>query len=68
MKESFSLLNNVETKTRCELWLESLKKSAEKTNDMFGTKITVDWRNDPNFGEGGKENVKGSNIINSRSV
>lgn len=39
--------NNVETVTRCELWLDSLKKSAEETNQMFGTKITVDWRHKP---------------------
>ena len=36
--------NNAETITKCELWLEELKKSAEKTNSMFGTTITVDYR------------------------
>ena len=36
--------NNIETVTKCELWLEELKKSAEKTNSMFGTTITVDYR------------------------
>lgn len=36
--------NNAETITKCELWLEELKKSAEKTNTMFGTTITVDYR------------------------
>ena len=36
--------NNIETMTKCELWLEELKKSAEKTNAMFGTTITVDYR------------------------
>lgn len=39
--------NNVETVTRCELWLESLKKSATETNNMFGTNIRVDWRHKP---------------------
>jgi hypothetical protein len=39
--------NNIETITRCELWLEQLKKSAENTNAMFGTEVTVDWRHDP---------------------
>ena len=39
--------NNVETTTRCELWLDSLKECSEKTNAMFGTDITVDWRHDP---------------------
>ena len=40
--------NNIETMTRCELWLETLKKSAEETNRMFGTTISVNWRYDPN--------------------
>ena len=39
--------NNVETITRVELWMEELKKSAERTNEMFGTDISVDWRHDP---------------------
>ena len=38
--------NNIETVTKCELWLEQLKKSAEATNKMFGTDISVDWRHD----------------------
>ena len=50
--------NNIETKTRCELWLESLKKSAEDTNNMFGTSITVDWRNKPTEEQGVTENEK----------
>ena len=36
--------NNIETISKCELWLEELKKSAKRTNEMFGTKISVDWR------------------------
>lgn len=39
--------NNIETKSRCELWLESLQESAEKTNAMFGTSVSVTWRNNP---------------------
>lgn len=39
--------NNIETITKCELWLESLKKSCTETNNMFGTTISVDWRHDP---------------------
>ena len=39
--------NNVETMTKCELWLEQLKECAKKTNAMFGTSITVDWRHSP---------------------
>lgn len=39
--------NNVETATRCELWLDELKKSCEKTNTMFSTSLSVDWRVNP---------------------
>lgn len=39
--------NNVETATRCELWLDNLKKACERTRDMFGIEISVDWRVDP---------------------
>ena len=38
--------NNIETITRCELWLEQLKKSAEETKAMFGINVSVDWRHD----------------------
>lgn len=57
--------NNVETTTRCELWLDSLKKCAEDTNSMFDTDITVDWRHDP--GEV-KTDEQGSNTLDTRSV
>ena len=39
--------NNVETATRCELWLENLKMACERTNAMFGINVSVDWRVDP---------------------
>ena len=39
--------NNVETATRCELWLETIKKQLEKANKMFGLRLAVDWRVDP---------------------
>ena len=53
--------NNVETATRCELWLESIKKGVDKANSMFGLSISVDWRVNPqteiNDGwEGDKDN------------
>lgn len=40
--------NNVETATRCELWLESIRKGIQKANDMFDLNISVDWRVNPN--------------------
>ena len=36
--------NNVETASKCALWLEQLQESVKKTNDMFGLNISVDWR------------------------
>lgn len=39
--------NNVETATRCELWLETLRKGIEKANTMFDLSLSVDWRVNP---------------------
>lgn len=38
--------NNIETNSNAEMWLERFKKDSEKTNKMFGTKISVEWRGD----------------------
>lgn len=40
--------NNVETATRCELWLESIRKGIKKANSMYGLDLSVDWRVNPN--------------------
>lgn len=40
--------NNTETATRCELWLESIRRGIEDANNMFGLTLAVDWRVDPN--------------------
>ena len=40
--------NNTETATRCELWLESIRRGLEDANNMFGLSLSVDWRVDPN--------------------
>ena len=39
--------NNVETATRCELWLETVRKEFEKANAMFGLNLSVNWRVNP---------------------
>ena len=39
--------NNVETATRCELWLETLRKGIDKANNMFDLSLAVDWRVNP---------------------
>ena len=45
--------NNVETATRCELWLETLRKGIDKANSKYDLEISVDWRVNP--GDAGKE-------------
>ena len=39
--------NNVEVATRCELWLETVRKEFNKANKMFDLKLSVDWRVNP---------------------
>ena len=39
--------NNVETITRCDMWLDSWKQSCEEANKMFGLDLSVDWRVKP---------------------
>ena len=41
--------NNVEVKLWADLALESLKEGCKKTEDMFGIKISVDWRYKEDF-------------------
>lgn len=36
--------NNIDTKTKSELWLETMKADIEKVNKMFDLNITVDFR------------------------
>ena len=50
--------NNVETATRCELWLDSLRKGLKTANNMFGLSLSVDWRVRPETAsEGEREEV-----------
>lgn len=39
--------NNVETATRSELWLETIRKELDKANKMFDLSLSVDWRVNP---------------------
>lgn len=48
--------NNVETYSKCALWLEQLQESCRKTRAMFGIDIDVDWREIPDTQGGGAEN------------
>lgn len=52
--------NNIDTKTKATVWLETLKSGIEKTNEMFNLNISVKFR----FNERGVENVD----LNTRNV
>ena len=39
--------NNVETATRCELWLDSIRKGIDRANAMYNLNLSVDWRVNP---------------------
>ena len=39
--------NNVETATRCELWLDSIRKGIDRANAMYNLSLSVDWRVNP---------------------
>lgn len=39
--------NNIETYSKCEFWLDSLKRGCEKARKMFDIDIGVKWRNPP---------------------
>lgn len=39
--------NNVETSSRCEMWLEEIRKGLTKANEKYKLNMTVDWRVNP---------------------
>ena len=39
--------NNVETSSRCEMWLEEIRKGLTKANEKYKLDLRVDWRVDP---------------------
>ena len=47
-------VGNSECKTRADMWMETLKLGCDKVNEMFGdrleTKLSVNWRYDPDQG------------------
>lgn len=53
--------NNVETASKCELWLDTILEGCEKAVQMFDIELSADWRYKP-----GKEVVK--NVDNSHNV
>lgn len=42
--------NNIETYSKCAMWLENLQDACKRVNDMFGLSISVRWRKIPEIG------------------
>ena len=42
--------NNIETYSKCAMWLENLQDACKRVNDMFGLSIAVHWREIPEMG------------------
>lgn len=42
--------NNIETYSKCAMWLENLQDACKRVNDMFGLSIAVRWRKIPEIG------------------
>ena len=42
--------NNIDTRSKSDLWLATLKESLQKVNSMFSLDIQVDYRNNPSEG------------------
>lgn len=56
--------NNIETYSKCAMWLENLQDACKRVNDMFGLSISVRWREIPMIGGG----ADGGNIEPSGAV
>ena len=55
--------NNIDTQSKAELWLATIKRGIEQTNNLFGTNINVKLRFDNN-----QKVDEDGNIINFRNV
>ena len=42
--------NNIETYSKCAMWLENLQDACKRVNDMFGISMSVRWREIPEMG------------------
>lgn len=56
--------NNIETFSKCAMWLENLQDACKRVNDMFGLSISVRWREIPMIGGG----ADGGNLEPSGAV
>ena len=57
--------NNIETLSKCDLWLEELRESCRKINAVFGIDLAVNWRYNMN-GNGGDNDDR--NAVNPGAV
>ena len=56
--------NNIETYSKCAMWLENLQDACKRVNDMFGLSISVRWREIPMIGGG----ADGGNLESAGAV
>lgn len=56
--------NNIETLSKCDLWLQELKESAKKIKTMFSIDIIVNWRYNINVKGGDLDATAHRDIIN----
>lgn len=59
--------NNIETSSRCELWLDCLRKGIDKANEMYKINIGVEWRVKPE-NAGGENGESGNKTISPGTV
>ena len=60
--------NDFETRAKCSLWLDELKKGCKIARDLFpGLELDVNWRNDLRLEERGLESER-SAFINPDGV
>ncbi len=59
--------NNVETATKCELWLETAQAGCEKVSKLFNIELSIDWRHKPQFIEGGADDERGIAVTSQKS-
>ena len=46
--------NDFETRSKCEVWMDTIKECFDKVNAMFGTQLKIEWR------DGGVKNAAGN--------
>lgn len=49
--------NNIDTKSKVSLWIETMREGIEKVNEMFGLNISVKFRFDDIIKEGSEDDV-----------